>query len=215
MTTLRYRCNALAPVWALPPEVIITILSFLHLPGSPPDPRLTWLRVAHVCHQWREIALDLPLFWSHIDFTNLTSAGAAEILTRAKKAPLHLGATVPCDRWDDRWFSAFGKELQNCVPHICHLNISTHSASLRKILEKLVSPAPKLEYLSLSHPTGPWPRKLVPDTLFECTAPRLSCLELRNHSISWQSSLLKGLKSLEMRVPCPGRSQASRFGWTL
>ena len=43
-------------------------------------------------HQWREISLNLPLFWSHIDFTNLTSAGAAEIVTLANKAPLYLEA---------------------------------------------------------------------------------------------------------------------------
>ena len=93
LTTLRYRRNALAPVWALPTEVITAIFSFLNFPGSSPDPRLAWLHVTRVCHQWREIALNLPLFWSHIDFTNLTSAGAAEIVTRANKARLYLEAT--------------------------------------------------------------------------------------------------------------------------
>ncbi|KAI9453538.1 hypothetical protein BJY52DRAFT_834101 [Lactarius psammicola] len=99
---LRLRRNALAPISSLPPEIIAAIFSFSHLPhpssqasqaspftlGERPDP-LAWLHVAHVCHQWREIALNQPLFWSHVDFTTLTSTGAAEMLARAKTVPLY------------------------------------------------------------------------------------------------------------------------------
>ncbi|KAF8263419.1 hypothetical protein EI94DRAFT_1501980, partial [Lactarius quietus] len=99
---LRHRRNALAPVSSLPTEVVLTIFSLVRaastsLPfilGERPD-HLAWLRVAHVCHQWREIALNHSLFWSHIDFITVSSAGAAEILTRGKKVPLHLKANVP------------------------------------------------------------------------------------------------------------------------
>jgi hypothetical protein len=99
LSTLRHRRNVLAPVSSLPTEVITPIFSFVRLSGTPqpgkkPD-HLAWLYVSHVCHHWREIALDLPLFWSHVDFTNLTLAGAAEILARAKMAPLHLEARLP------------------------------------------------------------------------------------------------------------------------
>lgn len=65
--TLRLRRNALVPVSSLPPEVITSIFTFLHLRvtaltlGENPEP-LAWLHVAHVCHQWREIALNQPLF---------------------------------------------------------------------------------------------------------------------------------------------------------
>jgi hypothetical protein len=48
--------------------------------GQKPDQLLAWLRVTHVCHQWCKIALNHPLFWSHVDFTKFGSAGAAEIL---------------------------------------------------------------------------------------------------------------------------------------
>ena len=91
---LRRRRNALAPVSSLPTEIIETIFSLSHVPGTlPPSTldgkpdHLPWLRVAHVCHQWREIALNQPLFWSHVDFNAVSSAGAAEILTRAKMVP--------------------------------------------------------------------------------------------------------------------------------
>ncbi|KAH9976257.1 hypothetical protein BGW80DRAFT_1151912, partial [Lactifluus volemus] len=94
---LKSRRNSLAFISRLPPEAMATIFSFVSSPGGPilssPDPkpdRLGWLRVAHVCHLWREIALNQPRFWSHIDFDALTSAGIAEMLTRAKMAPLFL-----------------------------------------------------------------------------------------------------------------------------
>lgn len=58
---------------------------------------LEWLRMAHICRQWREIALNQPLFWSYFDFTTVSPAGAAEILARAKSVPLHLEAMYLLD----------------------------------------------------------------------------------------------------------------------
>ncbi len=206
---LRHRRNALAPVSSLPTEVFAAIFSFLRSPGTSPlggkpDHHLVSLRVAHVCHQWREIALDLPLLWSHVDFTTVSATGATEILARSRMAPLYLEARVPIHRWDGARFSAFQNELQTHVSHICYLNISAEPFHLRKTLEGLVSPAPTLEYLSLSN--GKYrPRTLsrvsVPDTLFDGTTPRLSWLKLCNYNISWKSPLLKGLKNLEILTP--------------
>ncbi len=180
----------------------VTLLAFKL--GEKPD-GLAWLRVAHVCRQWREIALNQPLFWSHVDFTTVSSAGAAEILARAKTVPLHLEARVPGGHWDDSRFSAFQKELQDRVSHTCHLGISAEPFHLRRILKELVSPAPTLEYLSLSgeeyQGRGIAMRAFVPDTLFEGSTPRLSYLELWNCDISWESPLLGGLKHLDIRTP--------------
>src|SRR6266702_2568244 len=209
---LRLRRNALAPVSSLPTEVIAAIFSFLRVPVAPslPTPwkmpdNLAWLRVAHVCHHWREIALNQPLFWSHVDFSVLSSAGATEILARAKTAPLYLDARVPDGRWDDARFSAFQKELQAHVSHICHLGVSAEHFHLHKSLKGLVSSAPTLEYLSLSSDEyrhrGISSQVFIPDTLFDSTTPRLSCLELRNCDISWKSPLLKCLRYLEIRTP--------------
>ncbi len=200
---LRHRRNALAPVSSLPTEVIAAIFSFVRLPGpSPlggePDNPLAWLRVAHVCRQWRETALDLPLFWSHIDFTTVSPAGATELLSRARMAPLYLKAKVPLFLWDGARFSAFQQELQTHVSHICHLSVIAESFELRRTLRGLTSPAPLLEYLSLSRPILPTFRVTVPETLFDGTTPRLSCLKLCKCDISWKSPLLKGLNNLEM-----------------
>ncbi|KAH8992346.1 hypothetical protein EDB92DRAFT_1778722, partial [Lactarius akahatsu] len=211
LRALRRRRNALAPISSLPPELFATILSISRLPpsgtvllGGEPDRHLSWLSVAHVCHEWREVALNHPFFWSHVDFTTLTPAGATEILVRAKSVPLYLEAWFPkheCD-WDKARFSTFQKELQPRVSHISQLAISAQRFSLEWILEGLVSPAPILEYLSLS---GKKYRKRifgrplipVPVTLFDGSTPRLSRLELRYCDISWKSPLFRGLKQLK------------------
>ena len=202
---LKYRRNALAPISSLPPEVTTLIFSFSRAtsstftPGKKPDP-LAWLRVAHVCHQWREIALNQPLFWNHVDFIKLSPAGAAEVLARAKTAPLYLEARFLGRDWDNARFNAFREELQARVSDIRHLLISADQYQLTNTLESLISPAPTLERLSL---TGePQLPETIPGTLFGGTTPRLACLELRDCGIFWGSPLLRGLSYLDIRSPC-------------
>ncbi|KAH9012432.1 hypothetical protein EDB85DRAFT_2296713 [Lactarius pseudohatsudake] len=216
---LRYRRNALAPISSLPTEVITTIFSFLHIPvtlsfskypqgGQPKrSEQLAWLRVAYVCRQWREIALNHPLLWSHVYFTVFSSAGATEILSRAKRVPLYLEARVPFHLWDNSRFSVLQKELQDHVSHISHLSISAEPFHLHRILKGLVLPAPILESLSLSDEkdntgiSAIEEQVVVPDTLFDGSTPRLSWLDLRNCDISWNSPLLWGLKHLYISNP--------------
>jgi hypothetical protein len=211
LRVLKLRCNALSPVSSLPPEVFAAIFSLLCLPGTSslggePDLHLARLRVSHVCHQWREITLNQPLLWSYIDFTILSMAGAAEILVRAKSVPLYLEATISGHRWGDARFSTFREELQARVRHIRYLRTSAEPVHLQSTLKGLVSPAPTLEYLSLSSRGGYRNKRIgerpfIPDTLFSGSAPRLSCLELCDCNISWESPLMKGLKYLEILTP--------------
>jgi hypothetical protein len=216
--TLKLRRNAHSPISSLPPEVFATIFSFACLPGIPSpggkrDHNLARIHVSHVCHQWREIALNQPLLWSHVDFTTLSLTGATKMLVRAKSFPLYLEATRASRRfWESRWdrdqFSRFRTELRARIPQICHLSINTKPDNLCSTLEVLVSPAPTLEYLSLfsravsdDRNRRTWDERdevFIPDDLFEGAAPRLSCLKLRDCDISWKSRLLKGLKYLQI-----------------
>jgi hypothetical protein len=203
---LRRRRNALAPVSSLPTEVILTIFSLSRaptfiIPGIKPKP-LRWLRVTHVCHQWREIALNQSLLWNHLDFNAVSLDGAAEILARAKIAPLHLEAKFQLIHWDDARFRAFRKELQDHVSHIRHLDFSIESVHFNRTLDGLTSPAPTLEHLSLTRlDRTKGMRGFVTNTLFDGSTPRLSRLELRNCAISWTSPLLRGLKHLNISLP--------------
>jgi hypothetical protein len=215
---LNLRRNAHSPISSLPPEVFAAIFSFACLPGIPSlggklDHNLARIHLSHVCHQWREIALNQPLLWSHVDFTTLSLAGATEMLVRAKSVPLYLEAKRASWRcWESRWdgdqFRTFRTELRACIPQTCHLSINAKPYHLRSTVEKLVSPAPTLEYLSLFSRAvsngrigRTWDERdevFIPDALFEGAAPRLSCLKLRDCNISWKSPLLKGLKYLQI-----------------
>ena len=68
------------------------------------------------------------------------------------------------------------------------------------MLDRLVSSAPTLEFLSLSHKPRPSAsaKVVIPIDLFNCTAPSLTSLELKSCDISWKSPLLKRLRSLEI-----------------
>ncbi|KAH8976910.1 hypothetical protein EDB86DRAFT_1407130 [Lactarius hatsudake] len=147
------------------------------------------------------LAFNQPFFWSHVDFTTLTPTGATEMLVRAKSVPLYfsLEAWAPKFYWDGSRFRTFQKELQSRVSHICQLAISAEPFSLERVLEGLVSPAPILEYLSLSgKKKNHGKRTSITDTLFNSSTPKLSRLELRACDISWKSPLFKGLKHLKI-----------------
>ena len=205
---LKRHRNALAPISSLPTEVIAVIFSISRVFGAPlvggKLDHLAWLRVTHVCHQWREIALNNPLFWSHINFTNITLAGASAMLTRAKKVPLRLEATATGHHQDAARLNAFKKEVQSRVTNIYHLEISADSVFLPRTLKQLSSPAPFLESLSLCTEgddlTTP-SHIIIPDTLFGGITPRLFFLKLHMCNISWKSPLLKGLRFLEIYGP--------------
>jgi hypothetical protein len=197
---LRHQRNALAPVSSLPTEIITIIFSFLpHMlsaisPHKKRDP-LVWLRVSHVCHQWRDIALNQPVFWSHVDFTNISSEGAAEILARAKTVPLYLEARGLGSYRDNTQFSAFQEEVRSCVSRILHLLISAKPSIFASPFMHLYHPLPP----SIVSRCQARENVVLPETLFGGKMPSLSTLELINCDISWESSLLKGLQCLEMR----------------
>ena len=204
---LKSRRNTHSPVSSLPPEVFAIIFSFLCLPGVPSlggntGQNPTRLHISQVCQQWREMALRQPLLWSHINFDTLSSAGVSEILVRTKLVPLYLEAKVSNRYWDDVKIGMFQKELQSLVPRICHLRITVDSMSLPSTLEGLVSPAPTLEYLSVFCLlfSSDEIETIIPDNLFDGCTPRLSCLELLNCDIRWESPLLKGLRYLKIKT---------------
>ncbi|KAI0275198.1 hypothetical protein BC834DRAFT_36901 [Gloeopeniophorella convolvens] len=208
---LKFRRNGLAPISRLPPETIATIFFFLPLVSNSDNfsgkrTPLPWLRVAHVCHRWREIALSQPRFWSHINFASVSIDGMSEILSRAKKAPLHLDAVL---NHDQQRANHFREALKAHISHTCRLSITADFGELQRTVGTLESSAPVLEWLSLSNahmfraqhtatrdPLGP--AVTIPDILFDGTAPKLSRLELSSCDISWTSPLLKGLRYLEI-----------------
>ena len=194
---LKYRRNALVPISRLPTETLAEIFSLLPGSGNEDVPYLEWIYVTHVCHRWREIALNSPYLWNHITFTELTLDAITEILARAKMSPLSLEGRI--DIWRADRFIAFWRQLEAHISHTRHLNFS---GDFQRVLERLVSPAPALTSLSLTYPRPCYsPPQDIPDSLFNGTAPKLTHLDLLGTSIGWKSPLLKGLQTLKVSTP--------------
>ena len=72
-----------------------------------------------------------------------------------------------------------------------------------RLLERLSSPAPALVSLSLTQSPRPYisPQSIIPNSLFNGTAPKLMHLELFDYSIGQKSPLLKGLQTLTILTP--------------
>ena len=193
LRTSKYRRNALVPISHLPPETLTVIFTFLsHSACDEKGSYMAWLHVTHVCHHWRETALNCSYLWNHINFTKLSQAGITEIVARAKMSPLHLEAKIT--NWSKARFDAFAKQLE---AHISHTRQLTVSGDLRTLPDRLVSPAPALEFLSLSDPRPYFDFGPLPDTLFNSTAPNLTSLELHGFGIS-RKMPLKGLRTLKI-----------------
>ncbi|KAF8471442.1 hypothetical protein DFH94DRAFT_674461, partial [Russula ochroleuca] len=198
LLALKCRRNALAPISRLPPETLAAIFSFLppsawvKKAGNPAR-----IRVTHVCRRWRETALNYPSLWSDINITKLTPAAMAEILARAQKMPLHLEVDVT--PWWAAGFDTFVRQLEPHISHTRHLNVN---GRLHTALNQLMSSAPTLEFLSLSHKPPRFSLSSSDDhfNFFDCIAPRLTSLELKNCDISWKSPPLKGLRTLKMHT---------------
>ena len=190
--------KALVPISYLPPEILLEIFSFLSPSLDEKGGYLPLIWVTHVCHQWREITLNYPNLWSYIDFAKLTPAGITAILSRAKLSPLYFKARIT--RRNKALTDNFERQLESHLSHIRHLRIS---GRFQAVLDRLVSPAPALEILSLSDPSFPFVSSFsaVPDGLFHGTTPKLKCLELGSFDIDWKSPLLKGLRTLQVRNP--------------
>jgi F-box-like len=218
--------NLPSPISRLPPEIIATIFSFLPLLGeyTPPPSRktpdpLAWLRVSHVCYQWREIALNLPYLWSHIDFNVLNFAGVDQMLVRAMNTPIHFTVNLSRVRWTQDQHRALRSRLQAHVSRISYLNITARFRDLEELaLLLLSSSVPALERLVLVGDPGValdlqhrYP--FIPSTRLDDKAPQLFHLELKNCNISWDLPLFTPFKRLRKLVLFQVTRKPSLYQW--
>lgn len=102
-------------VRGLPPEIKFAIFEELHWMETPPSSPHPSVALSHVCHQWRRVALAMPLLWTRINISTPTQAlpedqwlnhvrsscdRAATFIRRAREIPLHI-AIIFQDPSDD------------------------------------------------------------------------------------------------------------------
>ena len=181
--SLLLRRNTLAPISALPPELLSRIFHFHaqdeRLYGQP----LGWIWVTHVCQHWRQVALNDSSLWATITAPLPRVTWISEMLVRARKAPLVIDIV--------------GLESQSVLPqlppHIPHTReLRLRSLSIlhiQGVREICKLEAPTLEHfeLGISESVGPVTfREFVGTTLFKGQAPKLRTFSLAQiSSIPW------------------------------
>jgi len=181
---LHSRCSAITPISVLPPELLMRIFRFYALkepPWSDGMQKLGWIGVTHVCRCWRQVALGDSSLWARITGISPNSKWIAEMLVRARNAPLVVDFVV----------TPFPEVLSVFTPHIFRIRelrlrdlCGYHSQGLREICEL---EAPALEHFELGLST-PYPvtfHQLGWATLFRGRAPKLRTLSLSSVFIPW------------------------------
>ena len=93
-SSLFTRRNDLLPFSLLCPEILIRVFRLLALDeplaAFAGKQNLGWIKVAHICQRWRQVALDNPSLRVRISSTPTNISCILEMLARAKNAPLDL-----------------------------------------------------------------------------------------------------------------------------
>ncbi|KAG2157752.1 uncharacterized protein EDB93DRAFT_1124440 [Suillus bovinus] len=183
MRALRTRRNNFSPISSIPPEILGAI--FVHHVQQtqscyPLDNRfvLLWLKVGHICHHWREVALGTPELWA-TPFLN-SSRVTEEMLMRSKMAPFKLNLRR-------------GLEYRMEAVQMVLMNIE-------RLQEVSSYSAPKLRSLLLEAGSSQTPRIAIPTSFL---APNLRSLQIKYCDISWSSSILTGLTVLSIEKLSP------------
>jgi hypothetical protein len=174
-SSLLSRRNTTVPISTLPPELLARIFRF-HAFAEPVGVRgLGWIAVTHVCQSWRQVALDdSSSLWAHVSGYIPGAKWTAEILARARNAPLVINLSG----------SPSPKMLATFPQHISHMreprlrNLSLlHSQSIQEICG---SEAPELEDFELRVGTNSPVTfdQIAGKALFKGWTPKLPTLHL-------------------------------------
>lgn len=176
--------NTLALVYRLPPEIlgiVFTILAsgILYRPYE-------WITFTHVCHEWRQVALNTPRAWNRISMRN-NFQFMSELFARSKQCPLDVSwLTVVDNNVASLVFANFYR-MASIKMHYVSKPIQTSfqvppSAPLLHRLE-FYTYEPSLDRVSS-----------VAMLLRNCRMPQLSHLELisrATHTFSWTDPIFK------------------------
>ncbi|TFY71630.1 hypothetical protein EVG20_g1381 [Dentipellis fragilis] len=186
------RLNTLALVNQLPPEILAYVFHLLREVWPLPYSRsraaiFNWVQVTYVCRQWRTVALDNPFLWTNIPFS-LGNTWKEEFLRRSRMAPISIAQE---DYLSDNDIKSVARTLTQHLCRIQKLHLSSDQyANFMHILPMLCDPAPLLESLILHNNRRSSANSndpSIPLEIFNRTAPRLRCLDLRNWQLSWTS----------------------------
>ncbi|EMD39952.1 hypothetical protein CERSUDRAFT_112189 [Gelatoporia subvermispora B] len=184
--------------------------------------------VSHVCHRWREVALDTPALWTTIDFEEAEPFPKSKAyLERSKGAPLAISIDCCEDEDDDEDEAGDDEEqlerhpelerlkkiAEIIIPHVWHWRTFELMVSDYRIMHLALAQlgrcpsAPMLEGLLLYHyddndDIEEFPFQHLREqnfVLFNNNAPKLTHVVLWGVHLNWtQSTFLSNLLELEL-----------------
>ncbi|KAF7797417.1 hypothetical protein EIP86_008612 [Pleurotus ostreatoroseus] len=218
MTSTTTRPKLDSPVSQLPPEILIRIFQVLVNDTlrcrdgpqsnaiacgrqSPCGP-YAWIRVSHVCQQWRAVCLACPLLWSSITITHRIDLMQA-MLERSRKVPLDVRSSAGTGCFLSRPFPMKSLRLVLSELHrICSVRLALNWWMYDDIVGLLESPAPCLRTFHLSTPNGGYDGGLrcpIVSVGNQEEPPQLEALYLNCYTFPWSDPLpFRTLKSLEI-----------------
>lgn len=190
--TLKTHLNVLTHINYLPTEILAQILvtyvrNHYHSATSHWDKsalaRPEWIKLAHVCQRWRDVAMNTPRFWSHVYARRAKTFCA--LLPLSKSSPLYIDLDLRGTTDGKAWGSAM--ELIGQQSHrLREFCYTATSKQVRLLAEELSHPMPLLEKLVLSNYVSKVPGK-DPLPLLPAAghAPRLLHLEIHHLPVMW------------------------------
>ncbi|RPD59209.1 hypothetical protein L226DRAFT_101906 [Lentinus tigrinus ALCF2SS1-7] len=203
---LRELRNAHTQASCIPPELLTRIFSYLVARD------IDLVRATHVCHKWRQVALDSSCLWTRVTVTNVEKAEAyitrsrlqlvdvffesssnhvVRRFSRLLKPLAHRLRTLVVEGSDASTVSYFMSALHYLpVPHLetLHLIGSVASDSDRRAVD--VSKDGRKLFVTRYE-----------DRVSFAHCPALRSLRLHPIGLSWDTDVYRGLTVLELRVP--------------
>ncbi|KAH6905582.1 hypothetical protein BKA70DRAFT_489881 [Coprinopsis sp. MPI-PUGE-AT-0042] len=210
---LKIKRNSLAPIYALPNELLCRMLLECREQWMQLDDKdcLGWIAFTHVCRAWRSAALEYPPLWSSVDRA-MGVPWMETFLLRSKSAPLSLRIS---QEWDVEFMdeeleilSSILRDHQRLEGATIEMRGDEIQILLKEALENLTERMPNIVRFTLHNHTDD--RLGLPSPLFANYAPRLQILSLDNFEPPWTSTIMEGLTSLSLlntdpyyRIPLP------------
>ncbi|TCD71959.1 Delta(24)-sterol C-methyltransferase [Steccherinum ochraceum] len=220
IATLKCQMNQLndVPMTRLPPEILGHVFACYAETMQDYDQSrsgqtryYSWILVTHVCHHWRQVALNTPSLWGDIFISRIPPSPTLlqEVIHRSKHTPLRVHAVIVSQNTVDafrlvvpefdrveklrlsivqHYFQTLSDQLPLIMPHLRTLDIRclpTHSSSLQAISAG------------------------IPIFFNQCTLPSLRVMKLASCYLDWKTmALAPSLTRLEVEHPI-GVSKAS------
>ncbi|KAG8698114.1 hypothetical protein FRC08_006130, partial [Ceratobasidium sp. 394] len=133
LATMRNNSAMLTRINTLPPEILASIFILSRNHRTRND-NFRFHDLASVCAYWRDIALNTPDLWTHVDISPSTPSGVTNLLLgRTKDNPIHIHVYEP--KPPDNGYTPDYEILKTTnvlAPHmhrVCALDIESHSFS--------------------------------------------------------------------------------------